>query len=44
METKNKELYEAPATAVLDLKFEGVICQSDFGEGSIGPMGTPEDL
>ena len=28
METKHKELYESPWTEVLEVKTEGVICQS----------------
>ena len=28
METNNKELYEAPSTTVVDVKFEGIICGS----------------
>lgn len=28
METKNKETYEAPAMMVVEVKIEGVICES----------------
>jgi hypothetical protein len=28
METKRYEFYEAPTTTVVELKFEGIICQS----------------
>ena len=28
METKNRARYEAPTTEVLEVKFEGIICQS----------------
>ncbi len=40
METNNKELYEAPLTTVVDLKFEGIICQSN----GLNQMDDPEDL
>lgn len=29
MKAKNRIFYEAPATAVVELKFEGIICQSN---------------
>ena len=29
---KNKELYEAPSTRVMELKFEGIICQSGLND------------
>ena len=32
METKSKAMYEAPATEVVEVKFEGVICQSNTSE------------
>lgn len=28
MEAKNKELYESPTTDAVELRFEGVLCQS----------------
>ena len=28
MESKHKELYQSPATIVVELKFKGIICQS----------------
>ena len=28
MELKHKELYQSPVTIVVELKFEGIICQS----------------
>ena len=28
MKTKHKELYQSPATTVVELKFEGIICLS----------------
>ncbi len=28
MEAKNKELYESPTTDIVELKYEGVLCQS----------------
>ena len=31
METKNRARYEAPTTEVLEVKFEGIICQSGDG-------------
>lgn len=40
METKLKELYEAPSTMVFEVKQEGLICQS----GNIDPMSKPEDI
>ncbi len=33
MELKHKELYQSPVTIVVELKFEGVICQSLPGAG-----------
>ena len=36
----HKELYEAPSTSVVDVRFEGIICQS----GGLNSMGDPEDL
>ena len=29
-----KELYEAPSTSVVDVRFEGIICQSQGGLGA----------
>jgi len=31
MNTKHSELYEAPTTEVVEVKFEGVVCQSIGG-------------
>ncbi len=31
METKHKELYDAPSMLVFELKIEGVVCQSQDG-------------
>ena len=37
METKRKELDEAPETRVLELCYEGVVCMSgDFGNPDVG--------
>ena len=41
METKNKEFYEHPTTAVLEVQAEGVVCQSM--QASYNPMGAEED-
>ena len=32
METKHKELYDAPSTRVFEMKIEGVICQSGLDD------------
>ena len=40
METKHKELYEAPAIEVVEPDFEGVICAS----GGMYPGWTGEDI
>ena len=29
METKNKKLYETPATTIVEVKTDGIICSSD---------------
>lgn len=34
---KNKELYDAPSAIVMELKFEGIICQSG-GDGMPNPL------
>lgn len=34
METKLKELYEAPSTMVFEVKQKGVICASDVKSGN----------
>ena len=39
METKNKELYDAPSMLVFEVKTEGVICTS----GLNGQLGDPAD-
>ncbi len=44
MKTKRNKLYETPATTVVELQFEGIICQSNNADGSINLMGAPEDL
>lgn len=31
METKHKELYDAPSMLVFEVKIEGVVCQSQDG-------------
>lgn len=40
MEKEEKINYEAPFSIVIDVKTEGVICQSN----GLNPMGDPEDL
>lgn len=40
MEKEEKINYEAPSAIVIDVKIEGVICQSN----GLNPMGDPEDL
>ena len=40
METKTKELYEAPSTMVFEVKQEGMICAS----GGDYPQWDPEDI
>lgn len=39
-ESKN---YESPATTVVEVIIEGMVCQSNVN-GMINPMGAPEDL
>lgn len=40
MESKHKELYQSPVTIVVELKFEGIICQSglrdSYGDSNYG--------
>ena len=43
METKNKELYEAPSTLVLEVKVEGVVCTSGVGANRTGYGDAIED-
>ena len=38
---KNKELYDAPSTRVMELKFEGIICQSGLNDPTDYP-GAPD--
>ena len=40
MDKEEKINYEAPFSIVIDVKTEGVICQSN----GLNPMGDPEDL
>lgn len=41
METKHKELYDAPSTHVFEVKHEGVICASEVrGGNSINDWGN----
>ena len=37
MNTKHKEFYDAPSTMVLEIKIEGIICQSrtDYNYGNL---------
>ena len=37
MDTKLKELYDAPSTMVLEVKIQGIICQSqtDYNYGNL---------
>ena len=39
-ESKN---YESPATTVVEVKIEGMVCQTNVN-GTINPMDEPEDL
>ena len=44
METKHNELYEAPEMRVMELKIEGIICQSNGnvpGSDPYTPGGDP---
>lgn len=34
MKTKSNEVYEAPVMEVVEVKFEGVVCQSLLGDPS----------
>lgn len=43
MKDEGKTYYEAPATTVVEVKIEGMVCQSNVN-GMINPMGAPEDL
>lgn len=44
MHMKEKELYEAPRTDVLEVKSEGIICASGGGTNPNNPFsGWPED-
>ena len=43
METKNKELYEAPSTLVFEVKVEGVVCTSGVGANRSGYGDAIED-
>jgi hypothetical protein len=40
MEVSSKITYEPPVTEVIEVKAEGIVCQS----GGLDPMGDPEDL
>ena len=42
--TKVKKLYEAPATTVVQLKFNGILCQSIPGGASASMNGTFEEI
>ena len=47
MNTKLKELYEAPSTIVLEVKIQGIICQSqtDYNYGNLdNPEGMPSSV
>ena len=43
METKNKELYEAPSMMVFEVKVEGVVCTSGVGANRSGYGDAIED-
>ena len=43
MKNEGKSYYEAPATIVVEVKIEGMVCQSNVN-GMINPMSAPEDL
>ncbi len=36
MESTRKEMYDAPAAAVLEIRQEGMICLSNFGKRGYG--------
>ena len=40
METKHKELYEAPSTMVFEVRQEGIVCAS----GGAYPQWEPEEI
>lgn len=40
MEAPRKIAYEPPVTEVIDVRTEGIVCQS----GGLDSMGDPEDL
>ena len=42
MEEESKN-YESPATTVVEVKIEGMVCQTNVN-GMINPMDAPEDL
>lgn len=44
MMKNNKRTYEAPRTETLELRTEGIVCQSDFdrsGYGTVRPFSNP---
>ena len=43
METKNKELYEAPSMMAFEVKVEGVVCTSGVGANRSGYGDAIED-
>jgi len=44
METKNRIFYEAPTAEIVELKFDGILCQSIPGGASATMSGTFEDV
>ena len=44
MERYDKELYCAPSTTVVEVKFEGVICQSGLMDATRSGYGDAENM
>ena len=44
MKTKNKELYKSPATAVVELKTQGIICVSGNVNATMDGVFTEETI
>ncbi len=44
MKTKHNELYEAPITEVVELKYEGVICTSGDVNATMNGVFSEEDI
>lgn len=44
MNTKNKEVYDAPSTKLVEVKIEGMICTSGNADASMPGVFIEEDL